>query len=138
MDYKILLCFFFGIGFCLSCMNQAVQEKLNAQTYVQEDSSKCNIAYVVAVEKSLDNLEDDDLLRFLKTFDESCRPNVEFSEYSNEVLLKVVTVHPEQFLTQISNKGVDKDLILLELKTPINDLYDKNDLEEIIKELEKK
>lgn len=62
---------------------------------------------------------------FLCTFDEQCRSNVEFSEFSNEHLFKVIEAYPQVFIQVLQNvDDVKQRLILDELEVPIHDGFD--------------
>ena len=64
--------------------------------------------------------------RFLYTFSKDCSKNIEYSEYSNEMLFKVFEKYPEQLINCMSKeKDLDIDYILLELSTPLLDINGK-------------
>jgi hypothetical protein len=62
---------------------------------------------------------------FLCTFDAQCESNVEFSEFSNEQLFKILESYP-QVLIQVLQAVDDskQHLILDELENPIHDGFD--------------
>ena len=98
------------------------------------DSIRCNIDFIVRLSNVMDKSSDNDILAFLYTFDESCNNNVEYLEFSNEILFQSLYKHPEQVLKLLSYKNVNTNLILEELRTPVNDRYN---TEDIIKEVDK-
>jgi len=64
------------------------------------------------------------------TFDTSCKNNVEYSEWSNELLFKVLEKSPTLLFEVMSAGQVNTDLILNEIKSPLLEinlqkLYDK-------------
>lgn len=92
----------------------------------EKTSLKCNIEIVVEINENIENISENLMLRFLKTFGEECKNNVEFSEFSNETLFKVIQNEPGLFCKVIekNNNQIDFGLIVSELKNPINDLID--------------
>ena len=85
---------------------------------------KCNIQKVADAESQMDSLTFSIVQDFLLTFDTTCINNVEYSEWSNEVLFNVLTKNPELFFEVISAAKIDNKAILHELRTPIRDLID--------------
>ena len=65
--------------------------------------SKCDLTIVLETSNKINNLSEDLILRFLQTFGKECKNNVEFSEFSNEVLFKVIQGYPELFYKIIKN-----------------------------------
>jgi len=94
---------------------------------------KCDIEILKEVEKDLKNLTSDQLVNFLSTFDESCNNNVEFAEWSNELLFQVVAKYPKQTIeiAKIS-KDINFKAILIELESPVNDMLEPQQLKEKI------
>jgi len=94
---------------------------------------KCDIEILKEVEKDLKNLTSDQLVNFLSTFDESCNNNVEFAEWSNELLFQVVAKYPKQTIeiAKIS-KDINFKAILTELESPVNDMLEPQQLKEKI------
>jgi len=99
--------------------NHRVINNLN----IYNDSIRCNILVIKHTEAHLDELLSTDLYKFLYTFSKNCSMNVEYSEYSNEMLFKVLENYPEQVISCMSKeKNLDLDYILSELSTPIHDI----------------
>jgi|WetSurMetagenome_2_1015567.scaffolds.fasta_scaffold449815_1 hypothetical protein len=70
----------------------------------------------------LGHLTAEQISLFVMAFDTSCRNNAEFSEWSNELLFKVVQTQPQVFLKVLSTTdGFHRGLILRELKRPVNE-----------------
>jgi hypothetical protein len=90
------------------------------------DSIVCNIDIVLSTLNNIDSLSDNEIRLFLKTFSQKCRNNVEFSEFSNEMLFKVLEKHSEAFLRIICDSNspieIDFETIYEELKSPLHDL----------------
>jgi hypothetical protein len=72
------------------------------------------------------NISEDLMLRFLRTFGPECKNNVEFSEFSNETLFNAIQNEPGPFCKILENDQnlVDLETILAELKSPLHDLID--------------
>ncbi|NOU47118.1 MAG: hypothetical protein HOO86_08660 [Bacteroidales bacterium] len=85
---------------------------------------KCDIERVLLVSENLDCLTTEMLNEFLCTFDKSCSVNVEYSEFSNETLYAVLEKAPTLFFQVIANGQFDNDILIEEIKNPINDLID--------------
>jgi hypothetical protein len=92
----------------------------------EPDSFKCNITIVVEAFQNKDQVSDELMLRFLKTFGKDCKNNVEFSQFSNEMLYKVIQKNPEIFAKTLKNNlnQIDFDEIIFNLKNPLHDLID--------------
>lgn len=83
----------------------------------------CSIEAVTAAQQHLDLLSKEEFLCFIGTFDPSCSTNVEYSEFSNEVLFNVLLKHPEYLIQYVAdNVQVSAtEYILACLATPISD-----------------
>ncbi len=62
------------------------------------DSFHCNIEVIIHVEINMDSLTKKDIDALLKTIDNSCSNNAEFSEVSNMVLFKTIENYPIETL----------------------------------------
>src|SRR5690606_30369658 len=62
------------------------------------DSTKCDLNIVLEVSENQDNLDLKLVSRFLRTLNGECTNNVEFSEFSNEMLFVVLVKRPDLFL----------------------------------------
>ncbi|MCO6148484.1 hypothetical protein [Flavobacterium sp. NRK1] len=98
------------------------EERKSSKSY---DSIKCNLKYLIELENKINNPEDEDILNFLYTFDISCTNNIEYSEYSNELLFQCLYKHPKQFIKLLNSNtnNLKIDTILKELENPVNDKY---------------
>lgn len=74
----------------------------------------------------MDNLSEDLVLRFLQTFGKECKNNAEFSEFSNDILFKVIQQNAEMFCNTLESneKQIELNEIIENLKNPINDSID--------------
>lgn len=86
------------------------------------DSNRCNLDIVLEIDEDLDNLTDKQINLFLYSFDKSCANNAEFGEYSNEMLFKVLNKYPELVAKNMLKEGIQKDVILEELSSPVSEL----------------
>jgi hypothetical protein len=84
---------------------------------------KCDIEKVKIANEHLDSLTFQIVNDFLCTFDSICKNNVEYSEWSNETLFKVLEKSPTLFFKVIATGHVDSKLLLKEIESPIHD-YD--------------
>lgn len=82
---------------------------------------RCSIDIVWETDESIDNLSDTLIYLFLYSFDESCNNNVEYCEYSNEVLFKLLVQYPEKLAINLLKEGINQEIIFNELSSPIND-----------------
>ena len=101
----------------------------------RRECEKCDGQKVLAVSQSMDDLNYQLIYDLLCTFDESCSKNVEYSEFSNEVLYKVLSKHPKAIVELISDSPeLDSEYIYKQISFPLLD-YDYsaiiNSLEEI-------
>ena len=87
-------------------------------------NERCNIQILSYVDKNINNLSADLVFQFLYTFSDNCKNNVEYMEYSNELLFRVLQTYPEDVAKWINNEKLNKKTILGQLKVPINDAID--------------
>lgn len=106
----------------------------------EPDSLRCNVAVLVKINERIDNISEKLMLKFLQTFGQECKNNVEFSEFGNETLFKVIQNQPEQFCTALEKyqSKIDLEIILLEIENPINDLIGLNQTKKIISDIKMK
>lgn len=98
--------------------------------YTDNACQKCDIEKLKTVSEHLDGLTFKIVSDFVCTFDTTCKNNVEYSEWSNELLFKVLDKSPTLLFEVIAAGQVNKDIILNEIKSPLLDiqlqnLYDK-------------
>ncbi|MEZ4987051.1 MAG: hypothetical protein R2795_18765 [Saprospiraceae bacterium] len=93
----------------------------------------CSIEVLKKTSENINKLDLVTVAEFLASFHKECANNVEFSEWSNELLFKVAKNKPD-FLLKILNKNdsLDKDLIKSEFENPIHDEIDITDVIERI------
>lgn len=78
--------------------------------------------------------KEDILLFYLSLGQEDCKNNVEFDEFSNEVLLDLFYQHTEMAIRSLSQENVDLDTIVMELNNPVSDKYASKDIYQKIEE----
>ncbi len=100
---------------------QNVISQNNEQTLL-----KCNTKIILEAYENIDNISEDLMLRFLTTFGKECKNNVEFGEFSNETLFKVIQNEAELFckVIEANKEKLDTDIIISELESPLHDLID--------------
>ena len=88
----------------------------------QKKQCFCNLAVVRNTNKNLRHLTTPNIYAFLSTFDTSCRNNFEYTEYSNDVLFKILTTNP-RLLVDALEKYADlhKGYIYMEISNPLLD-----------------
>lgn len=99
-------------------------------TFADNNCDKCDIQKVKAVDDHLDSLTYQIVSDFICTFDSTCKTNIEYSEWSNEILFKVLDKSPGIFFQVITMEKVDNKQLLKEIENPIIDfnyqkIYDK-------------
>jgi hypothetical protein len=97
---------------------------------------KCDIEVLKYTENHLANLSRKEVAEFLCTFHSSCSNNVEYSEYSNELLFRVLDKYTDDFIWVIANTQVCKKYIYERLSTPLFDV-DVNALKVKVQEIRK-
>jgi len=101
------------------------------------DSNICSREILLKTEKNIDNLDLELVTDFLSTFHESCKNNVEYSEWSNELLFKLINRKPEMFLEIISNNStLSREYLLDELTSPLHDQIDLNHTIDLINRID--
>jgi len=82
----------------------------------------CSIEILNRTHTNIENLSLSEVAAFLATFHPSCTTNIEYSEWSNELLFKVLSLHPESALNIIDkNSSLYRNQIATELANPIHD-----------------
>ena len=74
--------------------------------------------------------------KFLFTFGKECINNAEYSQYSNEVLFKIMDYQTAELLEGLTEKDIELEYILKVIEQPIHDGIDVNDLHKKVSELE--
>ena len=94
-------------------------------------SQKCDIDKLLIINKNMDDLSFQMIEDFLLTFDESCKNNVEYSEWSADLLVKVIDRYPKLYFKVLtSDKISNESYILKTFSNPLSEynyqkLYDK-------------
>lgn len=114
---------------------QPLERMVNFVEVDFQDSLRCNLNTITNLEKQLQNPSKTDILNFLYSFDASCELNVEYSQYSNEILLRTLYEHTLVTLSLLTEPNVNTVIILKEIKNPVNDTYKSSDIIERVKEL---
>lgn len=103
-------------------LNQYNRTTETMQT-MQDSCNRCDIEIVKQTVSNLQKLKYSDIYQFLYTFSKDCSKNVEYSEYSNEVLFKVLENYPKQFIACMNKeKELESEYIYSELSTPLLDI----------------
>ena len=87
---------------------------------------KCNQDLCLIANQNADNLTEKICLDFLMTIDSTCENDVEFSEFSNGTLYKLLEKNPLLVITTIDKykKTIHLDLIFSMIQDPIDDSID--------------
>ena len=99
--------------------------------FAQKGYNKCDIEKVKTVHENIDNLTYEMVENFLLTFDSSCETNIEFSQWSNEMLYKLFEKDPDLTLKVLEQSNLNNiETLLDEIKNPIKEtdyqkIYDK-------------
>jgi hypothetical protein len=87
---------------------------------------KCDGTILLRTSERIGKLKQDEIRDFLLTFGPECKNNVEYSEWSNELLFSLLDNQTELTLKTIEKeeKNIEMNEILNDLNSPINDLID--------------
>ncbi len=99
----------------------------SSKSFGQEsDTLKCNISIVLQMDDNIDKAPDELVAKFLKTFGQDCKNNAEYSEFSNEVLFRLLQRQPSKFCFALDSykESIDIDYIIQEIENPLLDLID--------------
>jgi hypothetical protein len=101
-------------------------------SFAQTDCEKCDIEKVKTVHENIDNLTFKMVEDFLCTFDHSCETNIEFSQWSNEMLYKVLDKEPELTIKVLDQSQLyNFEILLDEIENPIHDFDYQNIYEKV-------
>lgn len=90
--------------------------------FAQSDCLKCDIEKVKIVNDNIDKLTFQMVKDFLCTFDNSCGANIEYSEWSNEILYKLLDKNPDLVFKVLEQNNFDNIKTLLdEIENPIHE-----------------
>ncbi|MEQ1584477.1 MAG: hypothetical protein ABL895_01255 [Cyclobacteriaceae bacterium] len=87
---------------------------------------KCDVAIVLFTKNKMGQLTQREIRSFLLTFGQECRNNVEYIEFSNEILFDLLDKQTELLLKtmKIEENKIEMNIILEDLGMPINDEID--------------
>lgn len=95
------------------------------------ECTECNIATITTTDKEIETVKVGQVITFLCTIKKECSKNVEFSEYSNEVLFKLIDRRTQTFIDAFANVPESDRINLLDVIA--NPLLDYNTAELKIK-----
>lgn len=95
---------------------------LSSLTIYGQQTKKCDETNFHSISENIGKLTQREIADFLLTFGQECRNNVEFSEWSNELLFKILDKQTELTLKTIEKeeKRIEKEIILEDLEEPIS------------------
>ncbi len=99
---------------------------LTTTTLYRQVIEKCDGAILLRTSERIGRLKQDEIRDFLLTFGQECKNNVEYSEWSNELLFSLLDKQTELTLKTIEKeeRKIEMNEILNVLNDPINDLID--------------
>jgi len=88
--------------------------------------SKCDLNAIKLAYLNADNLSEKVCLDFILSIDTVCKNDVEFGEFSNETIFKILDKSPLVLLKTMDNfkSKINTQLILLMIQDPIQDGFD--------------
>lgn len=110
---------------------------IGRELHAQEEKNnflKCNIEIVLEMSENIGYSNNRLIVKFLQSFGKECENNVEYSEFSNEVLWKLIQSQPEQFCKVLDKHkdSIDINYIIKKIENPLFDLVDLENTKEII------
>ena len=103
---------------------------------VQGQVKKCDGTILLSTSEKIGKLSGKEIADFLLTFGQVCRDNAEYSEWSNELLFKLLDKQ-----TELTVKTIEKEEKRLEMATILNDLSepigDASDIKILIAKIER-
>ena len=103
--------------------------KKNTNTLPSQENKKCNLETLARLYKNIDSPSRDMIEEFLLTFDSTCKSNVEYTEFSNELLFLVLNSAPEKTIEILAKNGdLDTTTIFNSLQSPIDDTINIDEL----------
>ncbi len=107
-----------------------------------KECEKCNIQVIKNIYENIEKLSLKIINEFICSIDKSCNNNVEFSEWSNEMLFKIIEKNPTLYFIALKDfKSEKQQYILSEIENPVIEIdYQKiyNSIKEINVEQELK
>ena len=101
-----------------------------------QSTTKCDMAKLLDVSKHVGKVTHQEMVDFLLTFGEECQNNVEYSEWSNELLFEMLDKQTDLTVKTIAHqaKVIELTAILENLEEPILDRFN---MKAIIAKVEK-
>lgn len=99
-------------------------------TSVLAQRKKCDDSVLSQINANMSKLTSSEIRMFLAVFDVSCKNNVEFSEFRDELLFRALEMHTKKVLLILEKEYPEIQLksILSELESPVTDAADLTDL----------
>jgi hypothetical protein len=95
---------------------------LGTTTLYGQEIKKCDGTILSSIADKIGQLNQKQISDFLLTFGQECRNNAEYSEWSNELLFKLLDKQTELTVRTIEKeeKKIEKEIILDDLSEPIS------------------
>lgn len=120
----------------LTVIDSIVNDNNDTYGELMNNCIKCKIDAVKEVKNNIDNLTEEQAYNFLCCIDESCSINVEFTEFSNEILYLLLYKRPELALKILSiHSNISLNYLRKQLENPINDKIDVNNVYKSIEDV---
>lgn len=121
----------------LAIHQNVVDYKYKNPSIVMDSCINCDIEAVIEIKANIDNLTENQVYNFLCCLDESCSENVEFTEFSNEVLYLLLSKRPELALKVLSiNTNISLNYVKMQLENPVSDKIDANNVFKMVEGVE--
>ena len=139
---KLLIFLLLQFTQCYQGVNVNISNKSNfckKKTYIvdlDKDCEKCKIEFARDIKTNIDSLTERQVYVFLCSMDESCINDVEFSQYSNDVLYLLLYKKPELVLKTLSKYDISLEYIREQLANPVNDRINVKEVHELIKNID--
>jgi len=103
----------------------AIAFSMLSSTLCGQSTTKCDMAKLLDVSKNVGKVTHQEMVDFLLTFGEECQNNVEYSEWSNELLFELLDKQTELIVKTIAHqtKVIELAAILKNLEEPIQDRF---------------
>ncbi len=107
-------------------------EEILKEKEISDQNQDCDINTLVMINSILENgteLNDQNFTDFFANMNPECSNNVEYSEFSNEMIYKTLESNPKKFvvfLGRVSKKKEILEFVLTQLRNPIHDGIDLN------------
>lgn len=89
-----------------------------------QTTKKCDSDILVRTSEKMGFLNKEEVKSFLMTFGAECKNNVEFSQWSNELLFLLIDAQTEMTLKILEkeNKKIEMNVIFEDISSPIHDI----------------